>query len=272
VAGTDGNGAFTSASGGRTWAAASNPWHVSRVNALVRDPNSPQIVYAGTVWGVYKSTDGGRSWRRAAGLTETTRVHALAIDPQDPRIVYAGTGRGVFKSTDGARTWRATGLVRVVSALAVDPGRPETVYAGTMRPGGVFKSTDGGSTWERRDVALRYRDSWVVRTLVVDPESPQAIYAGTDRGVVVKSTDGADSWSVILTTDGVNALALDPASLETVYAAGAGVFRSTNGGRMWRRLGTNLPGEVLSLALDSTTGSLYAGTDGGGVVDFRFAR
>ena len=74
------------------------------INALAVDPQTPDIIYAGTGGGVFKSTDGGASWSAFNnGLTNTV-VQALAIDPQTPAIIYAGTyGSGVFSMQQGEK-------------------------------------------------------------------------------------------------------------------------------------------------------------------------
>jgi hypothetical protein len=64
----------------------------------------------------------------------------------------------------------------------------------------------------------------------------------------------------------VNALAIDPTTPSTLYAAGGinGVFQSTNSGGSWSN--TGLSALVLGLAIDPTTPStLYVGTLGPGV-------
>ena len=61
----------------------------------------------------------------------------------------------------------------------------------------------------------------------------------------------------------VRAIAIDPASTSTLYAATAsGVFKSTNGGRGWSPANSGLGADVRSLAIDPTRPStIYAATD-----------
>ena len=102
------------------------------VLALAINPQTPEILYAGTAWGgVFKSTNGGMSWTAMnTGLTNTY-INALAINPQTPGTLYAGTwGGGVFRSTNGGTNWTAinTGLINpYILALAIDPQTPETL-------------------------------------------------------------------------------------------------------------------------------------------------
>src|SRR5436190_16428750 len=121
------------------------------VSALAIDPASPNVVFAGSLSGVFKSTNGGASWVLSnSGLPLTADVRALTIDPTSHTTIYLGTLiNGAFKSTDGGATWTAinSGLNHpfIVSVIAVDPTTPATVWAGT--DDGVFKSVDGGSSW-----------------------------------------------------------------------------------------------------------------------------
>jgi photosystem II stability/assembly factor-like uncharacterized protein len=67
----------------------------------------------------------------------------------------------------------------------------------------------------------------------------------------------------------IQALAIDPATLSTLYAGtfGGGVFKSTDGGGAWSAANTGLTvNNVLALAIDpATPTTLYAGTRDGGV-------
>ena len=116
-----------------------------------------------------------------------------------------------------------------------------------------------------------------VRSLAIARNNPALIYAGIDGSGVFKSTNGGETWSnTLANTDAnsyVRALAIDPTTPMTVYAAregtGAGIFKTTDGGASWRS-GNNL--DVATLAINPTNPNIiYAGlhgvfktTDGGG--------
>ena len=237
-----GNGIATSTDAGRTWTrAAFGPRWVSVV-AISR-----QTAYAGspTGAGVFGSTDGGRSWR-GLGPPGVIYVQALAIAPGDPAVVYAGVigkTRGLYKSTDGGSNWQRLDALNIdVTAVVLDPEDPSTIYAASNGgEGGVFKSTDGGTTWQPENSGLRWR---------------------------VKAHNG--KW--IRPTMAITALAIDPARPTMLYAATAprGVFRSTDSGKSWHSFNTGLTDRnVTALALDPTGRTVYAATEGGGVVSLR---
>jgi hypothetical protein len=88
------------------------------------------------------------------------------------------------------------------------------------------------------------------RSLVIRPDDPNTMYAGAVGGGVWKTTDGGRSWSPLsdlLPSIGISALAMDPASPDTLYAGtgewyagdairGAGIFQTTDGGATWTLL------------------------------------
>ncbi len=83
------------------------------------------------------------------------------------------------------------------------------------------------------------------------------------RQGVFRSTDAGASWKLLGSITGVQVVAIDPASLATIYAGtGRGVLKSTDGGESWTSAG--LAGTPVSiLAIDPITPStLYAAGKG----------
>jgi hypothetical protein len=215
-------------------------------------------------------------------------VVALAIDPQNPTTVYSGTfsssgtfSQGLFKSDDRGATWLRSdkGLPgQLVGAIATDPVSSAVVYAGTRSPaqpnrrgkGGavLYKSGNAGADWEETGAA----DLDNVAALAIDPVTPTTLYVGTSlcganlgvcTGKLLKSTNGASSWSEVLTGD-IVALALDRQSPATLYASigcinlmGCRSVKSTDGGATWNGLG-GFPGAAGQFLLDPlVSGVLY---------------
>ena len=268
-----GNALFKSTNGGMSWTFNTGLPYIG-VHVLAVDPQRPDTLYAETDAGVLKSTDGGMDWI-VIGLK--TGVNALAINPQAPDTLYAAGG-GVFKSTNGGTNWTSinTGLSSIyVHALAINPQTPDTLYAGTYD--GLFKSTNGGTDWTPINTGF---SSIHVYTLAIDPKAPDTLYAGTYDGLF-KSTNGGTNWTATgLTSTDVHALAINPQAPETLYAGSAsfseqigflgwGVFKSTDGGTSWcwTAVSNDLTNAYVSaIAIDpQIPGTLYAGTDGGGV-------
>lgn len=251
------------------------------VVSIALHPTNPNILYVATDEAVYKSRDGGVLWSRLNGELSRTGVITLAVDPLLPANVFAGTmADGAYKSPDGGRRWlpynqgMQKGTISTnVNQLVFNPRGSDTIYAATTT--GVFRTTDGGRTWVERMSGMT-EISFIV-TLAVDPLQPNVVYAGTSGGVY-RSHDATESWKKVNTglvppdakmvsmALGVNALAVDPIVSSTVYAGTTrGVFKTTDGGDSWVRIGQSL-GEVYvsGLAIHSTkTNILYAATSAG---------
>jgi photosystem II stability/assembly factor-like uncharacterized protein len=293
-AGTDA-GVIKSLDGGRSWRmvnAAMGGHGVGRehrykqVSALVVDPRDSRTVYATTrCAGVFKTTDGGRRWSPAnAGLQpQCPWAYSLALDPRAPQTLYAADpDRGVFKSLDGGAQWHVAnaGLLSLwytISSVAVDPQRPRTVYASTGALG-LFKSSDGGAHWRSLVSGLDHVDG-----VALDPSNPMNVLAaGSTHGVVrsARSTDAGRTWAEARIGAGVPGGAVVALSGETAYAGttyGWGLFRSTDGGRSWRRVDPPgvvyvhalaiAPGDAavayVAIACCSNARGLYESTDGG---------
>lgn len=178
----------------------------SDIYSIVTTPKSPNLVYAvaiheGGLFGgsrtTYKSTDGGATWGRVQPDLEL-----LTVDPTRPQTLYADSFGGVSRSREEGESWSPVGLpgASVVTAVAIDPSSSQTLYA--TDGGGVLKSTNGGERWRR----LRRDREETLAQLAIDPERPRILY--------------------LLLREVANR-----------PAAGAGLPKSTDGGKSWRRTG-----------------------------------
>jgi photosystem II stability/assembly factor-like uncharacterized protein len=126
------------------------------------------------------------------------------------------------------------------------------------------ETTDGGKTWRN----LGLPDSHHIGRVIVDARDPRIVYVAatghlytdnSERGVY-KSTDGGESWTRVLFVDdrtGAIDLVQDPSRPEVLYAAmwekartarnflesgpGSGIWKTTDAGAHWTRLGAGLP-------------------------------
>src|SRR4051812_30092135 len=91
-----------------------------------------------------------------------------------------------------------------------------------------------------------------VATIAVDPTNAQVAYIGGAVGGVWKTTDGGSHWTPLFDDQAslaIGAIAIDPNAVSTVYAGtgeangnpdsyyGTGIYRSTNGGTTWAKIG-----------------------------------
>ncbi|HEX7118782.1 MAG TPA: hypothetical protein VF212_08345 [Longimicrobiales bacterium] len=204
------------------------PSRGGRVTAVEGVRQQPNVFYFGaTGGGVWKSDDYGANWRNISdGYFATGSIGAIEVADSDPDIIYVGTGsdglrsniiagKGVYKSTDAGETWTHVGLrdVGQIGAVEAHPTNPDIVFVaaighafGPNPERGVFRSTDGGASWEK---VLFVSDSTGAVDIEFAPDDPNTVYAtmwraerkpwtiisGAREGGVFKSTDGGDTWT-----------------------------------------------------------------------------
>ena len=191
------------------------------------------IFFATAAGGVWKSEDDGHTWKAVFESYETASIGDVTIAPSDPNTVWIGTGEanilrssmagtGVYKSTDGGETFQHMGLTETqhVPRIVIHPRNPDIVYVASAgheytpnEERGVYKSIDGGKTWKK---VFFKNDGTAVIDLAMDPKHPDTLYAGT-------APRRRYRWN-------------DP-----VGGPESGVYKTTDGGRTWRRLTQGLP-------------------------------
>ena len=213
------------------------------------------------------------------------RITAIDGVNSSPKTLYVGTaGGGVWKSTTAGMTYEPIfeKYPQSIGALAIDQNRPETIWVGTgesnMRNSvavglGLYKSTDGGRNWNR----VGLENSEHISKIVLHPTDGNIVYVSVpgklwsdspDRGLY-KSTDGGKTWEKILYTDektGCADIIMDPRNPDVLLASmwqfrrtpysftsggpGSALYKSTDGGKTWRKITNGLPsGEFGRIAL-----------------------
>ena len=230
--------------------------------SIALHPTNVNILYVATNDAVYKSRDGGQLWERFPSFS-ARRVTTLAIDPQFPATIYAGTmADAVYKSPDGGQHWlpHNVGLkehVSFINEFVFHPTDHDQIYAATTV--GAFYTKDGGREWEGRMTGMK--EVHIVVSIAIHPRDPRVLYAGTTGGIY-RSDNAAMGWKKInrgLIPEqelmggmalGVNAIAFDVVSSDTVYAGTTkGLFRTSTRGEQWERIGQSLPDPFVSSIL-----------------------
>ena len=138
-------------------------------------------------------------------------------------------------------------------SLLVLPSDPNTLLLGTHQ--GLYRSSDGGRTW--RPAGLEGEDAM---NLV---QAGGTILMG-GHNVFATSTDSGKTWRAAkpagLPSLDVHGLAADPRNPKIVYAqiAGTGLYRSTDGGRTFKLLSSDVNGGMMPVAV-TPAGSLVVG-------------
>jgi ligand-binding sensor domain-containing protein len=88
---------FVSENYGITWKNISNGLPDEPVNVIMEDPKNENILYAGSIRGVYISIDKGQNWSCLGSELPQTAVADLKINEVTMDLVVATHGRGIFK-------------------------------------------------------------------------------------------------------------------------------------------------------------------------------
>lgn len=205
-----------------------------RVSTIAVHPNEPTTIYIGSAGGgIWKTTTGG-SLLRPVFDDHTQSIGKITIAPSAPETVYVGTGEpwtrnsvsvgtGMYKSTNGGTSWKSIGLENTerISDMVVHPTDPNTVYVAALghlwdanEERGVFKTTDGGTSWTK---VLYLDENTGATSIELDPNNPDIVYAVL--------------WSH----------RRYPASFDSGFTGGSGVYKSTNGGTDWEKIHQGLP-------------------------------
>jgi photosystem II stability/assembly factor-like uncharacterized protein len=220
---------------------AIGPHRGGRSTAAAGVRTQPNVFYMGaTGGGVWKTENFGITWAPVTdGQIATGSIGAIDVSDSNPNIVYVGTGseairsnvivgRGVYKSTDAGKTWQHVGLREVgqIGQLKIHPKNPDIAYVAAVGQPfawgpdrGVYRTKNGGRTWER---VLFINDQTGVVSIAINWQNPNELYAGAWRAQ-------RKPWTII----------------SGGPAAEGGVYKTTDGGDHWTRVGNGLPDDLI---------------------------
>ncbi|MBN2205977.1 MAG: hypothetical protein JW742_01110, partial [Candidatus Aminicenantes bacterium] len=66
------------------------------LNAVVQDHRNPNLLFAGTEWGIYITLDGGATWAPFKGNMPWAKITDLVIHPRENDLIAASYGRGAW--------------------------------------------------------------------------------------------------------------------------------------------------------------------------------
>ncbi len=189
-----------------------------------------------------ESLFGQLQWRNIGPANMAGRISDIEAVEANPAIVYIGTASGgVWKSENAGTTWTPIFEHYPVSAIgdiAIFQPNPNIIWVGTGEDcvrnsvswgDGVYKSTDGGKTF----VNVGLPESHHIGKVLTHPTNPDIAYVAAQGHLWDHNPD-------------------------------RGIYRTTDGGKTWRKLTNGLPTDERTGASDilmdpSNPNVLYAG-------------
>lgn len=197
-----------------------------RISDIEVDPKSQWVIYVATAsGGVYKSTGGGVVWTPIFDSSGPGSIGDVEVSDADSSVVWIGTGEsnnrnsvgwgdGVYKSVDAGKTWVKVGLEnsQQIARIITHPTNKDICWVASIGPlwsvgdeRGVFMTVDGGKTWKK---TLFVDENTGAMDLAIDSKNPNVLYAGMyerrrfpwtfrsggKSGGIFKSSDGGKTW------------------------------------------------------------------------------
>ncbi|HEV3258854.1 MAG TPA: PDZ domain-containing protein, partial [Gemmataceae bacterium] len=218
------------------------------VSVFEADPSVYWIATASG--GLLKTGNNGITFEHQFEREATVSIGDVCVAPSNKDIVWVGTGEanprnsvsygdGVYKSIDGGKTWKHMGLRQSfqIGRIAIHPKNPDIVYVGALgrlygrnQERGLFKTADGGKTWSR---VLYVDDRTGVIDVAMNPKDPETLLvAAYDR-----QRDGFDTY----TSEKPQPDGYDPYDPVRKWGPGAGIYKTTDGGKTFKKLTKGLP-------------------------------
>jgi len=243
---------------------------------IAPDPRDPNVVYAGTYYGVmtrydhrlgesrnisvWPETPGGRPAGDVKYRFQWTAP--IVISPVDPSALYTAANV-LFKSTDGGQSWQA---------ISPDLTRNDKTKQGY----------NGGPLTGDNSSADYYCTIFTVAPSRFDKDT---IWVGSDDGFVHVTRDGGRNWKNVTPKEmaewtRVNIIEASPHAAGTAYVAATRyqsddfkpyIYRTTDYGATWAVLGRGIPDSTFVRVVredPARKGLLYAGTETGVYVSF----
>ncbi len=88
---------FKTSNGGATWTSiATDLPNWTPVKTIEEDPRNPNLLFAGTEFGLYWTLDGGNRWSRASGNVPPVMIDRIIVNPKNDDLILGTHGRGVI--------------------------------------------------------------------------------------------------------------------------------------------------------------------------------
>lgn len=256
---------YKSTDGGSNWTLFNSGAVITKQTTALNEFSELQIsstfstdktVFLSAFDGLFVSTDGGSIWKQKQ--TRVNLLTGLSLSPffkDDHRLIATSYFGSVYSSADSGATWTISNWPGRLRLNTFDSnftkngtGSPTAVSATSQHLG---FSSDFGETWNVVDIPYLLtiastRVSMSVLAVSPDFDINQDIYLGTRDHGILQTVDRGVSWRTprgVPTTSQTTSLVVSPNYVNdrTAFAANraGAVWRTTNGGESWLRIGAS---------------------------------
>jgi photosystem II stability/assembly factor-like uncharacterized protein len=244
-------GIFRSDDGGETWTKQSetNP-RGSYYSQVIIDPNNDQRVWVHGAQ-MYYSEDGGKTFKTNVVQKIHGDYHAMWIDPRDSNHMLAGSDGGIYATHDRGRSWDYLNTIAIGQfyEIGLDMQRPYHICGG-LQDNNVWCGPS--ATFDTRGIAnsdwftVGGGDGFYAQ---IDPTDPNTVYAESQDGNLLRrNLKTHESRSIRppaaegerLRFQWNSPLVVSAYDNKTLYYGGNYLFKSTDRGDSWTRLGGDL--------------------------------
>jgi hypothetical protein len=246
-------GTYRSEDKGVTWTHMSDtnprPSYFSQIRV---DPNNELKIWLGGV-NIYMSEDGGKTYDQSRFRQVHSDVHGIWIDPGNSDHLVIGCDGGVWVTYDSGRAWKHINNIAIGQfyEVAYDFQKPYHICGGAQDnyswcgPSSTMQTLGiGNEDW----ITVEGGDGFYNR---IDPSDPTIIYAESQDGNLSRrdlKTSESKSIRPIEESDADpryrfqwnSPLLISPHDPKTIYYGGNYMFKSTDRGDNWVRLGKDL--------------------------------
>jgi photosystem II stability/assembly factor-like uncharacterized protein len=289
------DGVYRSDDGGDTWVKVNRGLTNSKIDLLSTSPHSPDLVLAAVEdGGLYKTENGGQQWESI--LNSNSKISAIAYFPDSKDRIIVGDRQGtLYVSEDRGKVWKKGATIQgsgKITTIALSPNfaTDKTFWVGTEKKG-IFQTRDRGVTFTAANQGV---SGGAIQDIAISPNYAKdlTVFTATWDEAVFQSNDGGKTWKQYkegITKDSQAdvpkfsephfyelGISQNFATDKTIFLGSFnGLFKSTDGGRVWQELGTLSIGTIIGLAVspnyqnDSTlaiatyVGNIYISQDKG---------
>jgi photosystem II stability/assembly factor-like uncharacterized protein len=246
-------GLMKSTDAGATWVRLTeeySPTGARITQVLIHAGKLDHVLFGTSTGNILKSTTGGTTWSPVRQGLIADRIYSLAVHPEDPDYVIAGTGTGILYSTDFGTTWQdlSSSLPQLPVSVSAASHETRFIMYASGEGIGLQVSADSGKTWRPADKNLGGARIRAIRSDRIG----NSVFAASGH-TILQFEPSSKKWvpvSTGLKGDEVYSLSVDPDSSSVLLASTPyGVFKTSDGGALWRQTSRKL--SMIPLFLES---------------------